>query len=94
MKSQPVGGYELRKCMKNMDVLRERIAVHFTLADQSRSVSHRMISDLELRGVLRGAPEVYNLSVNMRKEDSLFQEGVHTHFSRSELSGWRLLGEA
>ena len=61
VKSQPVDGYELRKCMKNMDVLRERIAVHLTPADQSRSGSHRMVSDLELRGVLRGAPDVYKI---------------------------------
>lgn len=78
VKAQPVGGYELRKCMNNMDVLRERIAVTFTPEDQTRSVSRRMISDLELRGVLRGAPEVYNLSVNMRKDDSLFQECIRT----------------
>ena len=83
VKSQPVGAYELRKCMKNMDVLRERIATQLTPADQARSVSHRMISDLELRGVLRGAPEVYNLSVNMRKEDSLFQECIRTFLEAS-----------
>ena len=37
VKAQPVGRYELKKCMKYMQVLRERIAVGLTPADQAPS---------------------------------------------------------
>ena len=86
-KAQPVGGYELRKCIKNMQTLHDRIAVEYTPADQTRTVSRRMIVDLELRGVLRGGPEVYNLSVHMREDDSLFQECIRTFMTVSFPSG-------
>ena len=78
VKTQPIGGYELGKCLSGMDQLRSRIRIELTPEDQSKTVVRRMISDLELRGVLRGAPEIFNLSVNMRKEDSLFQECIRT----------------
>ena len=78
VKTQPVGGYELGKCLNGMDVLRDRIRVSLTPGDQTRVVVRRMALDLELRGILRGAPEIFNLSVNMRKEDSLFQECIRT----------------
>ena len=78
VKTQPRGGYELGKCLNGMDVLRDRIRVSLTPGDQTRVVVRRMALDLELRGILRGAPEIFNLSVNMRKEDSLFQECIRT----------------
>ena len=76
VKTQPVGSYELGKCLRGMDVLRDRIRVALTPGDQTRVVVRRMALDLELRGILRGAPEIFNLSVNMRKEDSMFQECI------------------
>ena len=78
VKTQPVGSYELGKCLSGMDVLRDRIRVALTPGDQTRAVVRRMALDLELRGILRGAPEIFNLSVNMRKEDSMFQECIRT----------------
>ena len=78
VKAQPVGNYELRKCTNNMHVLRERIATTLSPADQQTAVVRRMVVDLDLKGVLRGMPEVFNLSVNMRRDDSLFQECVRT----------------
>ena len=78
VKAQPVGNYELRKCLNGMSVLRDRIKVAMTPGDQTRVVVGRMAIDLELKGILRGAPEIFNLSVNMREEDSLFQECIRT----------------
>ena len=52
-----------------------------------RTVSRRMIVDLELRGVLRGGPEVFNLCVHMREEDSLFAECIYTFMTVSFPSG-------
>ena len=86
-KAQPVGSFELRKCMQNMRTLNERIGVEYTQADQMRTVSRRMIVDLELRGVLRGGPEVFNLCVHMKEEDSLFAECIYTFMTVSFPSG-------
>lgn len=77
VKPQPVGQYELKKCVDTMHVLRERVSDRSS-TDQLRSVARRMITDLEMRGTLRGAAEVFNLCVNLRKEDSLFQESLRT----------------
>ena len=53
VKAQPVGLYELKKCFDKMRVLRETIRGH-SPQDQARAVTRRMISDLEMKGTLRG----------------------------------------
>ena len=77
VKAQPVGRYELKKCSDKMMMLRERIR-GYSPQDQARAVSRRMITDLEMKGVLRGAPEVFNLCVNLHESDNLFQECMRT----------------
>ena len=78
VKAAPVGAYELRKCMNRMEVLRRQIAPELTPEDQTKAVVRSMAKDLELNGVLRGGPEIYNLSVNTKKHDNLFQECIRT----------------
>ena len=60
-----------------MNILRERTR-DWTPKDQAKAAVRRMITDLEMKGTLRGAAEVFNLCVNLRSEDSLFQECVRT----------------
>ena len=90
VKAQPVGRYELKKCTDHMQVLRERIAVGLTPADQVCAVTRRVLTDLEMKGVLRGSVEVDNLCVNLRKDDSLFQECIRT-FQEVSLPGGAFL---
>ena len=82
VKVQPCGRYELKKCTDKMYSLRERIQMR-TTGDQARAATRRMLTDLEQKGVLRGAVECFNLCVNLREEDSLFQECVRTFMSTS-----------
>ena len=72
-KVQPCGQYELKKCTDKMLLLKERIHGR-TASDQVRAVTRRMLTDLEQKGVLRSAVECFNLCVNLREEDSLFQD--------------------
>ena len=83
VKAAPVGACELRKCMNRMEVLRRQIAPKLTPDDQTKAVVRTMAKDLELNGVLRGSPEVTNLSVNMTKNDNLFQECIRTFLEAS-----------
>ena len=76
-KVQPAGRYELHKCVDKMYTLRDRTK-DLTPKDQAKATVRRMITDLEMKGTLRGAAEVFNLCVNLRAEDSLFQECVRT----------------
>ena len=46
-----------------------------------------MATDLELKGVLRGTPKIFSLCVNMRKDDSLFQECIRTFMEVSFRGG-------
>lgn len=81
-KVQPCGRYELKKCTGNMHSLRERLEMR-TTSDQARAVTRRMLTDLEQKGVLRGAVDCFNLCVNLREEDSLFHDCVRTFRSTS-----------
>eukprot|EP00973_Karenia_brevis_P001687 229181-Karenia_brevis.AAC.1 len=60
-----------------MHMLRQRIEVR-TLRDQAVAVARRMLSDLEMKGVLREAQASFNLCVNLRPDDHIFQECVRT----------------
>ena len=42
------------------------------------AVVRRMVTDLEMKGVLREAQTCFNLSVNLRNGDNLFQEFIRT----------------
>eukprot|EP00973_Karenia_brevis_P074638 10372063-Karenia_brevis.AAC.1 len=59
VKAQPVGRYELKKCVDKMHMLRQRIEGR-TLRDQAVAVARRMLSDLEMKGVLREAQASFN----------------------------------
>jgi len=76
-KVQPAGRYEMQKCIQKMYTLREHTK-DWTPKDQAKAAVRRMITDLEMKGTLRGAAEVFNLCVNLRSEDSLFQECIRT----------------
>ena len=75
VKAQPVGKYELKKCVDKMHFLRERIADR-NPKDQAVAVARRMLTDLEMKGVLREAQTSTNLCVNLRFGDALFQECI------------------
>ena len=77
VKTQPVGRYELKKCIDKMHMLRERIADR-SERDKAIAVARRMATDLEMKGVLREAQAIFNLCVNLRPDDSLFQECLRT----------------
>eukprot|EP00973_Karenia_brevis_P047925 6651493-Karenia_brevis.AAC.1 len=65
-----------------MHMLRQRIEVR-TLRDQAVAVARRMLSDLEMKGVLREAQASFNLCVNLRPDDNLAQECVRTFMTIS-----------
>jgi len=77
VKAQPIGRYELKKCIDKMHILRERICNHGP-RDQAVSVARRMVTDLEMKGVLRESQASFNLCANLRPEDTLFQECIRT----------------
>lgn len=85
VKIQPAGRYDLKKCVDKMHILRERTKC-LPASDKVRAVTRRMLTDLECRGTLRGAVEVFNLCVNFRENDSTAQECIRT-FRTASLNG-------
>jgi len=82
VKAQPIGRYELKKCVDKMHMLRERIG-HCGPRDQAVAVARRMLTDLEMKGVLREAQASFNLCANLRPDDVLFQECIRTFMTVS-----------
>ena len=82
MKAQPIGRYDLKKCIDKMHILRERICDRGP-RDQAVSVARRMVTDLEMKGVLRESQASFNLCANLRPEDTLFQECIRTFMTVS-----------
>ena len=82
VKVQPVGRYELKKCADKMQMLRHAISER-GLRDQAVAVARRMLTDLEMKGVLREAQTSFNLCVNLRPDDNLFQECIRTFMTIS-----------
>ena len=80
-KRQPTGHMELRKCVEEMKRLKEKIA-DCSVDKQYRAVTGRMITDLEMNSTTRGAVEIFNLIINMRKDDVLFAECTCTFPTR------------
>ena len=67
------------RCLDKMHTWRDRLAVkRQSLRQQQRAVSKRMVTDLEMNGVYRGAGERFNLSSNLRRDDALFPECTRT----------------
>ena len=48
------------------------------------AVTRRMITDLEMKGVLREAQSCFNLCVNLRPGDNMFQEFTRTFMNLPE----------
>ncbi len=76
-KRQKSGKLETRKCVDKMYVLRAKSELK-SATQQQRAASGRMITDIEMNGTIRGAAEVFNLCVNLRRNDVLFAECIRT----------------
>ena len=82
-KAQPAGAMEIKKCTDKMHTLRARFAKdRLSLRRQQRAVSGRMVTDLDMNGVFRGAAEQFNLASNLRRNDALFPECIRTFPTR------------
>jgi hypothetical protein len=83
-KAQPAGHMEIKKCIDKMYTLRDSLAKdRKSFRQQQRAVSGRMVTDLEMNGVFRGAVEQFNLASNLRRNDVLFPECIRTFATRS-----------
>ena len=93
-KRQPAGALETKKCVDKLFTLRGKIAGH-SKAQQVRSVSQRLITDLEMNSTYRGAVEVFNLCRHLKTGDVLFAECIRTFGSRVvDGRGWMYRLEA
>ena len=78
-KAQPAGHMEIKKCIDKMHTLRGTLARDGKSSRQKqRAVSARMISDLEMNGVFRGAVEEFNLASNLKHNNVMFPECIRT----------------
>ena len=83
-KAQPAGHMEIKKCIDKMYTLRESLAKDKkSFSQKQRAVSGRMVTDLEMNGVFRGAVEQFNLASNLKRNDVLFPECIRTFATRS-----------
>ena len=76
-KRQPVGTHELQQSCHSLNLLRSQISDDKPLRNVAR-VTNRILSDLEMKGILRPAPEEFNLSMNMEEQDSTAAEFIRT----------------
>jgi len=76
-KRQPAGRYEMKASTTNLQFLAEKLKNQKPLT-QVATVTNRMFSDLESKGVLRSAPEEFNLAAHGAKQDQLDAEFVRT----------------
>ena len=76
-KFQPAGRLETRKCIDKMHTLRGKLRGK-SQAQQMRSVTGRLMTDLEMNSTFRGAVEVTNLCRHLRSNDVLFAECIRT----------------
>ena len=83
-----------KRCVDKLFTLRGKIAGH-SKAQQVRSVSQRLITDLEMNSTYRGAVEVFNLCRHLKMDDVLFVECIRTFGSRVvDGRGWMYRLEA
>ena len=72
---------ETKKCVDKLFTLRGKIAGK-SRAQQVRSVSGRLVTDLEMNSSYRGAVEVFNLCRHLQMGDVLFAECIRAFGSR------------
>ena len=88
-KRQPVGAFELKQAARNMQYLTESIK-HKTNSQQFHQTAVRMLGDLEHRGAVRPATEIFNLAGNYKQNDVLAAE-FYTTFHTTTFNGVELL---
>ena len=76
-KHQKIGKFEARKCIEEMQKLRE-LHKYKSEYQQKRAVSGRMITDIEMNGTVRGAVEEFHLCTNLHQTDVLFAESIRS----------------
>ena len=82
-KAQPAGHMEIKKCIDKMYTLRDSLAKDKkSFSQKQMAVSGRMVTDLEMNGVVRGAVEQFNLASNLKRNDVLFPECIRTFATR------------
>ena len=89
VKRQPVGKYELQQSAQSLNFLQAQIRDDKQMRQIAR-VTNRMLSDLEVKGTLRSAPEEFNLAMNMHDQDVLAAEFIRT-YRTAEFCGKDLL---
>ena len=67
---QSVGKFKIQKCVEGLQYLEDKIQ-DWSASSQAQSVTRRMLSDLECRGVLRTAQETVNLAAKSSVADPL-----------------------
>jgi hypothetical protein len=80
VKRQPVGTYEMQQSTESLNTLRAQIRDDKPLRQVAR-VTNRILSDLEVKGTLRSAPEEFNLAMNMETHDVTAAEFIRTYQS-------------
>ena len=88
-KRQPVGRYELRASCGNLARMMDTLP-HQRHFSQYLRIVNRMFTDLETKGTLRTAPEVYNLAAHLNVRDPCDAEFVRT-FESCVFAGGQLL---
>ena len=88
-KKQKLGNFELKAASSALPFLLQKIKSLGTAAAQLAQVTNRLITTLEGKGILRTAPEAFNLSGKSNNKDELQAEFVRTfrsvNFNGSEL---------
>ena len=90
-KKQKLGGFELKAASSSLPFLEQKLKGAATAAAQVAQVTNRLITTLEGKGVLRSAPESFNLCGHSKPEDQLFPEFIRT-FRSKDFNGSELLG--
>ena len=69
-KRQPIGRYELKLSTQNLPLMKTKLE-RWSPSHQLAQVVNRMYADLEAKGVLRSAPEEFNLAAHGDERDEL-----------------------
>ena len=73
---------EIKQCIDKMHALQDRMQTEKkSLGEQRKSVTGRVVTDLEMNGVYRGAVEQSYLARSLRQGDALNAECIHTFAS-------------
>ena len=74
-KRQPIGRYELKLSTQNLPLMKTKLE-RWSPSHQLAQVVNRMYADLEAKGVLRSAPEEFNLAAHGDERDELRVEFI------------------